>query len=334
MKKGIGKTRPELRPCLTSMTQRNTYLNLGCGARFHPGWTNVDVTPRDEGVIAHDLRSAVPFPEKSFDVVYHSHLLEHLPRNEAPAFLAECYRVLKPGGVLRVVVPDLEQIARLYLQALQASLDGDRQWQSHYRWMMLEMYDQTVRDRSGGEMAAYLGDEGIPNRSFVLDRMGAEGRQIMASAGQQRVAGNGKGDEVRHRTSWSNPRRLLRGVRFAVRSPRKWLLRMLLGNANQALRIGEFRLAGEVHQWMYDRYSLSELLKQAGFASPKQVQADESAVPNWTSYGLDVEPDGSIYKPDSLFMEATRPANAGQKGIDTRVGGGWTSARQTRCPAA
>ncbi len=57
------------------------------------------------------MRQGIPFPDRSFDVVYHSHVLEHLSKSEASKFLKECSRVLRPQGVLRVVVPDLEEIA-------------------------------------------------------------------------------------------------------------------------------------------------------------------------------------------------------------------------------
>src|SRR6266576_6947071 len=93
-------------------------LNLGCGTRFHPEWTNIDVGYVNPHVQIHDVRKGLPFLDDTFDVVYHSHLLEHLPRESALPFSQECYRVLKRGGIIRVAVPDLERIARLYLQTL------------------------------------------------------------------------------------------------------------------------------------------------------------------------------------------------------------------------
>ena len=65
-----------------------------------------------------------PFQTKLLTSVYHSHLLEHLPREAALPFSQECYRVLKRGGIIRVAVPDLERIARLYLQTLDKALTG------------------------------------------------------------------------------------------------------------------------------------------------------------------------------------------------------------------
>ncbi|HEY9706602.1 MAG TPA: methyltransferase domain-containing protein, partial [Oculatellaceae cyanobacterium] len=158
------------------------YLNLGCGRRFHPAWTNVDFVSTGEGVIAHNLTNGIPFPDASFDVVYHSHVLEHFPKTEAEVFLRECYRVLRPQGVLRVVVPDLEQIARTYLIALEQASSGSQEWASNYEWILLEMYDQTQRNHSGGEMAAYLFKENIPNQEFVLKRYGIEAKNLIEAA--------------------------------------------------------------------------------------------------------------------------------------------------------
>ena len=73
----------------------------------------------------------------------------------------------------------------------------------------------------------------------------------------------------------------------------------------QALRIGQFRMSGEIHQWMYDRYSLSKLLKEVGFEEIKVRTAYESDIENWRTYQLDVV-NGKVRKPDSLFMEAKK----------------------------
>ena len=53
-------------------------LNLGCGGRRHPAWTNVDLVPAGPDVIAADLRQPLPFAAGSFQAVYAAHVLEHL----------------------------------------------------------------------------------------------------------------------------------------------------------------------------------------------------------------------------------------------------------------
>lgn len=59
---------------------------------------------------------------------------------------------------------------------------------------------------------------------------------------------------------------------------------------------------------MYDSYSLAKLLKACGFQQIMQRTATQSYIPNWSDFNLDTEPDGSVYKPDSLFMEAIKPS--------------------------
>ena len=120
-------------------------LNLACGGHMHPEWNNVDFSllvrlvkhPRlarllrrcgvlsekrynrvlatDRDLICWDLRKGIPFASNTFDVVYHSHFLEHIERDAASGFLKECGRVLKPSGMLRIVVPDLHQLCEEYV---------------------------------------------------------------------------------------------------------------------------------------------------------------------------------------------------------------------------
>jgi SAM-dependent methyltransferase len=112
-------------------------LNLGCGDHTPAGWINVDyaVGARlaqlplfgllnsrlrlfnldwDKGILAHNLTKPFPWSDDSVDAIYSSHTLEHMTREQGRTFLEECYRVLKPGGIIRIVVPDLEQIVKKY----------------------------------------------------------------------------------------------------------------------------------------------------------------------------------------------------------------------------
>ena len=273
------------------MSQR--LLNIGCGSVVHPEWINLDSAPVVQGVIAHDLRRGLPFSDASFDAVYGSHVLEHLVPGAAEKLLRECLRVLKPGGIVRLAVPDLESIARLYLQSLEASLAGDVQAQQRYDWMMLELYDQAVRTAPGGAMGAYLRvpkDES--QERFVAGRVGDEGSPH-ASTGNTTVA--------RTRKALSTLRRMAASVGVFV----------ILGREGRdALREGLFRRGGEPHQWMYDRFSMRRALEQAGFAEARVCQADESGIPNFARFGLETR-DGRPRKPDSLYVEARKPPLGG-----------------------
>ncbi len=275
-------------------------LNLGCGRRFHPDWVNLDLISTDPHVRPWDLRKGLPFSAGSFDVVYHSHVLEHLPRHVGTGFLRECCRVLKSGGVIRVVVPDLEQIARRYLEALERGSRDEPGWSANYDWMVLEMYDQTVREESCGAFAEYFSQNPIPNWDFVFERLGSEANLLRENFQTKPVVPGG--GQLPSNTAWQY---VLRNPGKALRSK---FARLLLGEQDwRALQIGLFRRVGEVHLWMYDSYSLSRLLRQAGFVRPVRVGATESQIPDWTSFHLDSEPDGRTYKPDSLFVEASCP---------------------------
>ncbi len=98
----------------------------------------------------------------------------------------------------------------------------------------------------------------------------------------------------------------MRGFRRVPARLREMLLRLVTGKDYEMLRLGRFRRGGEVHLWMYDRHSLSELLCAAGFRDPEVVTAAASRIPDWANYHLDTEPDGRVYKPDSLFVESAK----------------------------
>ena len=258
-------------------------LNLGCGTRYHHDWVNLDFQSNNPDVMPYNLlRAPLPFSSNTFDAVYHSHLLEHFPKRYAPIFLQECFRVIKPGGVIRAVVPDLEQIARLYLALLAKAVQGDEKAQKRYEWIMLEMFDQMVRNYSGGEMFEYWKQNPMPAEGFVIERFGTEVLSALVTLRNS--------SDVNLRPEPET-------------SPN-------LETKLDPTRIGQFRLSGEIHQWMYDRYSLGALLTAAGFNNAKICLANESAIPGFNRYLLDIEVNGTVRKPDSLFLEAQKPLNA------------------------
>jgi hypothetical protein len=71
-------------------------------------------------------------------------------------------------------------------------------------------------------------------------------------------------------------------------------------------RVGKFRMRGESHKWMYDRYSMRELLLAAGFTAVQQASAYESRIADFATYGLDLY-KGQKRGESSLFMEAIKP---------------------------
>jgi predicted SAM-dependent methyltransferase len=88
-------------------------LHLGCGGEHKAGWVNIDLIG-DPVDVAWNLANPLPFESGSVAAVFHEHLLEHLPLGAGDSFMRECYRVLEPGGILRVGVPDAGKLIRSY----------------------------------------------------------------------------------------------------------------------------------------------------------------------------------------------------------------------------
>jgi ubiquinone/menaquinone biosynthesis C-methylase UbiE len=113
-------------------------LNLGCSAHVVNNWVNVDFAlgarlakvplfkllnkqvkffnmEWSDKIYIHDLTKSFPWKDNSVNVIYSSHTLEHFTKEQGFYFLSECYRVLEPTGILRIVVPDLKAIVTDYL---------------------------------------------------------------------------------------------------------------------------------------------------------------------------------------------------------------------------
>ena len=89
-------------------------LTLGAGHHPPAGWLASDLDPGvARGVIHLDATARFPLPDASFDRVHSEHMIEHVPLAGGRAMLAECARVLRPGGTLRLATPDLARLAGL-----------------------------------------------------------------------------------------------------------------------------------------------------------------------------------------------------------------------------
>jgi len=264
------------------------WLNIGCGNCFHPDWENIDLRPSSPHVKHVDIIKGLPYPGETFDAVYSSHLLEHLSPDQARALLKEMKRVLKKDGIIRIVVPDLEAIARIYLEKLDASINNIPGAEADYDWMLLELLDQITRSSPGGEMVKFLVKKDLNNKNFIRTRIGQEAELfwITESQGPQERPGIKK--------------------KKLMKTLVKRLVKLFLGKKTATAFLEVlFRNSGEIHRWMYDRFSLKRLLERSGFKDVRVYRADESRICNFNSYELDIE-EGKIRKPDSLFMEGRK----------------------------
>lgn len=262
------------------------YLNIGCGNHVAESneWINVDFASNNPNVISHNLLNGIPFSENQFDLVYHSHVLEHFTKIDGMNLINECYRVLKQGGIIRIAIPNLEEIAKLYLENLNKCWEepNNEIHFANYQWTLLEMYDQTVRNKVGGELKKFVKQTNLLNKDYVLNRIGFEAEHIINSNEKEIIKPS-----------------LLNSVKAKLRN-------IIFGNKrSEYIDLGKFRYSGEIHQWMYDRVSLKNLLEETGFSDFQIVTATASSISNWDEFQLDAT-NGITRKPDSLFVEAKK----------------------------
>lgn len=100
-------------------------LHLGCGWNHLEGWVNIDLVGSKADLV-WDIRRDLPFPHGSMDAVFLEHVLEHMPYSQGISVLRNALQVLRPGGILRVGVPNAGMYADLYV--------ADPQRLQDWRW--------------------------------------------------------------------------------------------------------------------------------------------------------------------------------------------------------
>ena len=112
---------------------QNLKIHLGCGPYIKSGWVNIDLADRPPVVdsngfpgttfINYDLRLGLPLSDGSAEMIYSSHLFEHLEYKHGLRLLRDCHRVLRPDGVFRIVLPDFKSSFGAYLRADEKHFD-------------------------------------------------------------------------------------------------------------------------------------------------------------------------------------------------------------------
>ena len=96
--------------------ERDILVNIGCGPFGQEGWVNLDLFPAPGVTMRVDARWGLPLADGAARGIHVEHYFEHLePSTERPRFLADCRRCLQPGGILRIVVPDMRKYIEAYL---------------------------------------------------------------------------------------------------------------------------------------------------------------------------------------------------------------------------
>ena len=128
-------------------------VQVGCGPHGREGWVNMDCFPGKKVNCLYDIRKNLPFDDGSVRGIYSEHVVEHLDyTEEIPVFLAECYRCLAPGGILRIIVPDAGRYLKAYAAGgwdefvpLRPLVDGADRWFKHKYHTPMELVNAVFR---------------------------------------------------------------------------------------------------------------------------------------------------------------------------------------------
>lgn len=104
---------------ITSYLEKNNIRKLQIGAQSNSvdGWLNVDIEPKSGEVVYMDAIKLFPFEANTFDFIFTEHMIEHISFNEGDFMLRECFRVMKKGGKIRIVTPNLKFLIELYQES-------------------------------------------------------------------------------------------------------------------------------------------------------------------------------------------------------------------------
>ena len=259
-------------------------------------WTNIDLY-KNEYVDFYDIRNQFPYPDNTFDAIYSSHVLEHLTVKEANALLKEVYRVLKKGGIFRIVVPDLENICVEYLKYLNLCIENPNSKNiQRYNWIKLELLDQLVREQGGGLMLDTLKNKDF-DKEYLIERTGEE---FISFIEEPKVEEPNKNNSFDKKDS---------NIKKILRIPKKVFnkIKNLFQTKKNENNISDPRKTGEIHKWMYDRFSLKKILEDNNFKNVSTKKYNQSQILYWDKYNLDKSLKfDKPRKPDSLYCECVK----------------------------
>jgi predicted SAM-dependent methyltransferase len=270
-------------------------LNLACGYRYNSEWINLDFNAHSKEVKKINLLGKLPFDDDSVDIIYCSHFIEHLSPKQADSLLNECHRILKKDGLIRIVVPDLENIVSEYLKNLKVIYNNEigENELNKYFYSQLELLDQMVREKSGGELLAfYKKKSNDPDiRAYVKSRTGEELESYSEIINGRHIKNVFDLNKIKY---WG----LMKYIS---------LISYLIPSQLRSFIINKNILIGEKHKWMYDRISMGQLMIRNYFNSIEFYEFNKSGIPEFNKYLLDINEDGTPYKGfSSLYCEARK----------------------------
>lgn len=241
-------------------------LNLGCGTRMHRSWNNLDF---------------------SLSILLSRH----------PAIS----NILRKLGVLSQ--ERYEKLLRVAPDAIYWNLAkgipfADDTLDIVYHSHVLEHFDRELAPEILKECFRVLKRNGIirvvvPNLQILINKYNASVTLLQQNKSEAAL-------EHHYQAIYDLFEQMVRREMAGTQQQRKVVRRL------ENLVRGDASQTGEIHRWMYDSYSLEKLLAQVGFKDIRVQTPFTSRIAGWTSFNLDTDADGTIDKPDSLYMEGVK----------------------------
>ncbi len=245
-----------------------------------------------------ELRKPMPFKDNQFDIIYCNHVLEHLIPEDGIKLCRELYRILKPRGICRLVVPDLESAAIEYINTLEKVQKNQSQINIvQYEWSTAHLIDQMVRNKPGGQMAQKLHANQVDWEQITRDN-GDVFDKIREKNKNKSLAQKKK----------SLRKRIVNIYReFGLLSTinKLWyhyIRKIYILFSKKSL----VELYNERSLWMYDRQSLSKLLVNSNFKKVNLMSFKTSKIMNWGNYNFDQSEKGDYALEPSVYMEGEK----------------------------
>lgn len=117
----------------SKLTGEQIKLHVGCGDVYFDGWVNIDKSSKAADKKC-DLRKGLPYKDNSVTFIYSEHFIEHVTAEQGLRILRDFYRVLRPGGILRIATPDLDYLVEKYISPSWK----DQDWLETYNYQWIQ----------------------------------------------------------------------------------------------------------------------------------------------------------------------------------------------------
>ena len=243
-------------------------LNIACGEHFiiNEEWINLDYEAISPHVIKCDILNNLPLKENSASNIYTSHFVEHIPYSKLNSFLKNCFKILSPGGVIRIITPDFNEMCESYIKAIK---DDEKETAE---FIKIEILDQLVRVKKGGALKnkfnEYIKFDNKKMINVVRKRLGCDLK---------------KNDNSKNLPKKGINQRIFSKIFNTYIN----LVSYLLPKAFRTQNV-KFTSVGENHTWIWDNVDLSSELLKVGFTNIINKDINESGIENYP-YELDIE---------------------------------------------